>query len=157
MSTWHRPGPPEELLPRLPLALKLDRQQIALFHHEGRFRAIGNRCNHRGGPLSEGKVRGEFVMCPWHAWEYSLVTGKGPPGYDAEAVPLFAVEERADGVWLDTDPVSPRKLVRHDPHPLTLPSPRPSGAPPRVLGISTTAMGSGSTASRIRSPFTIGR
>jgi multimeric flavodoxin WrbA len=79
-------------------------------------------------------------MCPWHAWEYSVVSGKGPPGYDAEAVPVFAVEERADGVWLDTDPVSPRKLVRHDPHPLTLLSPRPSDAPPRVLGLSTTAM-----------------
>ena len=140
MPTWHCLGSREELLPELPLAFKLDRQQIAVFHHEGRFRAIGNRCNHRGGPLSEGRVRGEYVMCPWHAWEYSVVSGKGPPGYDAEAVPVFAVEERADGVWLDTDPVSPRKLVRHDPHPLTLLSPRPSDAPPRVLGLSTTAM-----------------
>jgi nitrite reductase/ring-hydroxylating ferredoxin subunit/multimeric flavodoxin WrbA len=140
MPTWHCLGSREELLPQLPLAFKLDRQQIAVFHHEGRFRAIGNRCNHRGGPLSEGRVRGEYVMCPWHAWEYSVVSGKGPPGYDAEAVPVFAVEERADGVWLDTDPVSPRKLVRHDPHPLTLLSPRPSDAPPRVLGLSTTAM-----------------
>jgi nitrite reductase/ring-hydroxylating ferredoxin subunit/multimeric flavodoxin WrbA len=140
LSTWHRLGSREELLPRLPVALKLDRQQIALFYHEGRFRAIGNRCNHRGGPLCEGQVRGEYVMCPWHAWEYSVVTGKGPPGYDAEAVPVFAVEERADGVWLDSDPVSPRKLVRHDPHPLTLTASRPGGATVRVLGISTTAM-----------------
>jgi len=143
MPTWHRLGSRDELLGRVPYALKLERQQIALFHHEGRFRAIGNRCNHKGGPLCEGQVRGEFVMCPWHAWEYSVVTGKGPPGYDEEAVPVFAVEERADGVYLDSDPVSPRRLVKHDPHPLTVISPRPSGAPPRVLGLSTTGMDAG--------------
>ncbi len=140
MPTWHRLGSRDELVARAPFALKLDRQQIAVFHHEGGFRAIGNRCNHKGGPLCEGQVRGEFVMCPWHAWEYSLITGKGPPGYDEEAVPVFAVEERTDGVYVDTDPVAPRRLAKHDPHPLTVMTPRPPGAPPRVLGISTTAM-----------------
>ncbi|HWA57429.1 MAG TPA: Rieske 2Fe-2S domain-containing protein [Gemmatimonadales bacterium] len=139
MAHWHRLGTREELLAKVPFALKLDRQQIALFHHEGRFRAIGNRCNHRGGPLCEGQVRGEFVMCPWHAWEYSVVTGKGPPGYEDESVPAFAVEERADGVWVDSDPVTPRRLVRHEPHPLTRILPRGPGAP-RVLGLSTTGM-----------------
>jgi nitrite reductase/ring-hydroxylating ferredoxin subunit/multimeric flavodoxin WrbA len=139
MPTWRRLGTREELSARTPFDLKLDRQQIALFLHDGRFRAIGNRCNHRGGPLCQGRVHGEYVMCPWHAWEYSVVTGKGPPGYEAESVPAFAVEERPDGVWLDTDPLSPRKLVKHDPHPLTILRPRPEG-PARVLGISTTAM-----------------
>jgi len=143
MPTWHRLGTREELLARVPFSLKLDRQQVALFLHEGRFRAIGNRCNHKGGPLCEGQVRGEFVMCPWHAWEYSVVTGKGPPGYEEESVPVFAVEERADGVYLDTDPVSPRRLVKHEPHPLTVIQPRPAGAPTRVLGISTTGMDAG--------------
>ncbi|MFN8650827.1 MAG: NAD(P)H-dependent oxidoreductase [Gemmatimonadales bacterium] len=140
MPTWHRLGTRDELLARVPFALKVERQQIAILHHEGRFRAIGNRCNHRGGPLCEGQVRGEYVMCPWHAWEYSVVTGKGPPGYEHEAVPVFTVEERADGVWVDSDPASPRRLVKHEPHPLTVLTPRPAGAPPRVLGISTTGM-----------------
>ena len=140
MSRWQRLGSREELLVRVPFDVKLDRHQIALFHHEGRFRAIGNRCNHKGGPLCEGRVRGEFVMCPWHAWEYSVITGKGPPGYEAESVPVFAVEERADGVYVDTEPISPRHLVKHEPHPLSVLTPRPAGAPPRVLGLSTTAM-----------------
>ncbi len=143
MSQWHRLGERDELLAQVPCALKLDRQQIALFFHDGRFRAIGNRCNHKGGPLCEGQVRGEYVMCPWHAWEYSVITGRGPAGYEEESVPVFAIEERPDGVYLDTDPVTPRHLVRHDPHPLTVIAPRPLGAPPRVLGISTTAMDAG--------------
>ncbi len=143
MPTWHRLGSREELAARTPFALKLDRQQVAVFLHDGQFRAIGNRCNHRGGPLCEGQVRGEFVMCPWHAWEYSVITGQGPPGYEEEAVPVFAIEERPDGVYLDTDPVRPRRLVRHEPHPLTVLETRPAGGAPRVLGLSTTGMDDG--------------
>src|SRR5712691_8287387 len=90
MTTWHRLGDKPELLLQVPTVFKLDRWSVAVFHHDGRFRAIGNACNHKGGPLSEGRLHGEFVMCPWHAWEYSVVTGKGPEGYDEEQVPVFA-------------------------------------------------------------------
>src|SRR5881409_2128491 len=112
MTTWHHLGDKTELLARVPTAFKLDRWSVAVFHHDGQFRAISNACNHKGGPLSEGRLHGEFVMCPWHAWEYSVVTGKGPQGYDEEQVPVFAVEEREDGVYVQTPPVMPRKLVK---------------------------------------------
>src|SRR6266700_1581508 len=115
MTTWHRLGDTAELLTRVPAAFKLDRWSVAVFHHDGQFRAIGNACNHKGGPLSEGRLHGEFVMCPWHAWEYSVITGKGPEGYDEEQVPVFAVEEREDGVYVQTPPVMPRRLVKHKP------------------------------------------
>jgi len=143
MATWHRLGTREELLARVPYSLKLERHQIAVFLHEDRFSVISNICNHRGGPLCEGRVRGEFVMCPWHGWEYSVVTGKGPAGYDEEQVPSFAVEERADGVYVQTPPVMPRRLVQHKPSHLLDAHAKPVGAPPRVLGISTTGMDQG--------------
>ena len=143
MPAWRRLGTRDELLAQVPYSVKLDRQQIALFHYEGGFRAIGDSCNHKGGPLSQGHVNGEFVMCPWHAWEYSLLTGRGPAGYEEEAVPSFTVEERSDGVYIDTTPATPRRLVRHEPHPLLHPEPKPAGAPPRVFGLSTTAMDRG--------------
>lgn len=140
MTTWHRLGTKEELLARVPCAVKLDRYTVALFFHDGQFRAIGNGCNHKGGPLSEGRLREEFVVCPWHGWEYSVITGKGPEGYDEEQVPVFTVEERADGIYGATPPSAPRKLVKHKPSHLLSDHPKPPGAPSRVLGISTTAM-----------------
>src|SRR3989454_101906 len=140
MTTWHRLGDKPELLLQVPTVFKLDRWSVAVFHHDGRFRAIGNACNHKGGPLSEGRLHGEFVMCPWHAWEYSVITGKGPEGYDEEQVPVFAVEEREDGVYVQTPPVMPRRLVKHKPSHLLEVHPKPAGASPRVLVISTTAM-----------------
>jgi nitrite reductase/ring-hydroxylating ferredoxin subunit/multimeric flavodoxin WrbA len=139
-ATWHRLGTRADLLPRVPCAIRVEGATIALFHHEGRFRALGNACNHKGGPLSEGRMRDEFVVCPWHGWEYSVVTGRGPEGYDEEQVPVFAVEERPDGIFVATPPEQPRRLLKHKRLHLLDEHPKPPGAPPRLLGISTTAM-----------------
>jgi nitrite reductase/ring-hydroxylating ferredoxin subunit/multimeric flavodoxin WrbA len=143
MSDWHRVGSREELLARVPFTVTVERHAIAMFHHQGGFRAVGNSCNHKGGPICEGRLHGEYVTCPWHGWEYSVVTGKGPPGFEGDALPVFAVEERPDGVYVAVPPVSKRTVARHPPHPLLHPAPKPAGAPPRVLGISTTAMDEG--------------
>ena len=140
MSTWHRLGSHAEVAARTPFATRLDGYVVAVFLHEGRVRALGNACNHKGGPLAEGRRRGEYVVCPWHGWEYSGVTGRGPEGYDEEQVPVFAVEERTDGVWVATPPELPRKLLKHKPCHLLQEHAKPAGAPPRVLGLSTTAM-----------------
>lgn len=140
MTEWHRVGSRDEVVARAPFAVKLARQRVAVFLHEGQVRAISNACNHQGGPLCEGRMRGEFIVCPWHAWEYSVVTGHGPPGYEGDQVPVYPVEERPDGVWVGTPPVVRRKVPQHATHPLLTPAPKPAGAPPRVLGLSTTAM-----------------
>jgi len=79
-------------------------------------------------------------MCPWHAWEYSVITGKGPEGDDEEQVPVYAVEERGDEAYLKLPPEMPRRLLKQKPSHLLEPHLKPPGAPPRVLGISTTAM-----------------
>ncbi len=139
-EVWHRAGDAAEIRATAPIAVTLGGQRVALFIHADRLYAISDRCNHKGGPLSQGRLHGEFVMCPWHAWEYSVVTGCGPAGYDEEQVPVFAVEERPDGVYVRTPPVMPRRLVAHKPSHLLEAHPKPPGAPPRVLGLSTTGM-----------------
>ena len=48
---------------------------VALFNVGGSFYAIGNSCIHRGGPLGQGMLEGQTVMCPWHAWTYDVTTG----------------------------------------------------------------------------------
>src|SRR6266581_6637521 len=140
MASWHRIGDATTLRARAPFFLNVERHRIAVFLHDGRLTAISDICNHKGGPLSEGRLNGEFVTCPWHAWEYSVVTGKGPAGYDEEQVPVYALEERADGVYVQIPPIAPRKLVKHKPSHLLEEHPKAAGAPCRVLGISTTGM-----------------
>ncbi len=140
MPSLHRLGTEAELAARAPFALKIERHRIAIFQYDGRLHAISDICNHRGGPLSDGRLHGEFVMCPWHAWEYSVITGKGPEGYDEEQVPVYRLETRDDGVYVELPPVMPRRLLKHKPSHLLEPHPKPADAPPRVLGISTTGM-----------------
>ena len=48
---------------------------IALFNVNGVFFAVDNTCPHAGGPIGEGKLSGEIVTCPWHAWRYRLSDG----------------------------------------------------------------------------------
>jgi len=139
-STWHLVGSRDDLLARVPTTLRLANQRVALFHHDGAFRAIADACNHKGGPLSEGRCNGEYVMCPWHGWEYSVVTGQGPAGFDEEQVAVFDVDERADGVYVRTPPSTPRRLLKHKASHLLTQHTKAPGEPPRVLGISTTAM-----------------
>ncbi len=50
-------------------------REIAIFNVDGMFFAIDNTCAHRGGPLGEGELDGEVVICPWHSWEYHVRTG----------------------------------------------------------------------------------
>jgi nitrite reductase/ring-hydroxylating ferredoxin subunit len=68
MTEWHRIGTREDILARAPFEVKLSRHRIAVFVYEGLVRAISNVCNHKGGPLCEGRQRGEFIACAWHAW-----------------------------------------------------------------------------------------
>ncbi len=48
---------------------------LAVFNVEGTFHAIDNTCIHRGGPLGEGDVKGSVVTCPWHGWQFNVITG----------------------------------------------------------------------------------
>ena len=142
---WNRACSVEELRAADHLALALPGARVALFWEDGRPCAISNVCNHKGGPLADGHRRGEFVICPWHAWEYSVRTGKGPAPYDEEAVATYACEIRGADVWVDCAPRTPRVLAPHEPHPLSRPVKHEPHDRLRVLGLSTTAMDLGNT------------
>jgi len=49
---------------------------VALFNLEGTIYAIDNMCQHAGGPLGEGTIKGDIVVCPWHGYRYHIKTGK---------------------------------------------------------------------------------
>jgi len=50
-------------------------REIAIFNLGDRVLAVDGRCPHKGGPLAEGIVTGNTVVCPLHAWKISLETG----------------------------------------------------------------------------------
>jgi nitrite reductase/ring-hydroxylating ferredoxin subunit len=50
-------------------------QQIAVFNVGGKYWAIEDTCPHRGGPLSEGILAEDDVICPWHGSRFNVKTG----------------------------------------------------------------------------------
>lgn len=56
-------------------AVTLGGRTIALFNLGDRFLATDNECPHQGGPLCDGIVAGDAVVCPLHAWKVRLDTG----------------------------------------------------------------------------------
>lgn len=49
---------------------------IALYHTAEGFFASDNECPHRGGPLGEGDIIGNEIICPWHLWGFDVATGE---------------------------------------------------------------------------------
>ena len=50
--------------------------RLALCHTSAGFFALDNTCPHRGGPLHEGDVIANEIVCPWHLWGFDVETGK---------------------------------------------------------------------------------
>ena len=49
---------------------------IALYRTGSGVFASTNTCPHRGGPLGEGDLLGNEIVCPWHFWSFDVTTGK---------------------------------------------------------------------------------
>lgn len=49
--------------------------RIAIFILAGKYWAIEDTCPHRGGPLSEGMLAEDEVICPWHGSRFNVKTG----------------------------------------------------------------------------------
>jgi nitrite reductase (NADH) small subunit len=56
-------------------AVRMGNRELALFNLGDRFLATDNRCPHQGGPLCDGIVTGDTVVCPLHAWKINLARG----------------------------------------------------------------------------------
>ena len=80
-----------------------DGTPVAVFFHEGEYRAVNNRCPHMGFPLAEGSVDEGVLTCHWHHARFELSCGDtfDPWADDVESYPV----EVLDGtVYVDPNP-----------------------------------------------------
>lgn len=66
----------------------------------GEVTAMDNVCLHRGGPLGQGVVMGEKIVCPWHGWEFDLKTGQAGQNRDM-AVSVYRVRIEGNNVLVE--------------------------------------------------------
>ncbi len=74
---------------------------VAVFNRGGgRFAAFGAICPHEDGPLADGWLEGDVVVCPWHGFDFDLDTGQCRVDADL-AVPVYPVRVVGDAVEVD--------------------------------------------------------
>src|ERR1700740_478006 len=74
------------LAPDTPTRVPAEGVAILLVKRNGQIFAITEPCPHLGGPLSEGKLVGDAIQCPWHQSELALADGhvvNGPTTFPA--------------------------------------------------------------------------
>jgi multimeric flavodoxin WrbA/nitrite reductase/ring-hydroxylating ferredoxin subunit len=138
-SDWHDLGLIEQLRQQPLQQIRVGRTAIALSYRDGTFGAVSGVCNHAGGPLGEGRLDGDFLVCPWHNWRFHRVRGHGEPGFEDDQIPQFELREEGGHLFVRLDPVVSRKKKPHHPHPLARRVARAEGGL-RIAGLSTTHM-----------------
>jgi len=67
----------DELPEGIGRAFVVGTRSIAIFRTRcGALHAVENKCPHRGGPLSDGIVVSDQIVCPLHAWRFNLRSGQ---------------------------------------------------------------------------------
>jgi nitrite reductase/ring-hydroxylating ferredoxin subunit/uncharacterized membrane protein len=96
-------SPPEDFVAVLPEADLRENElrrvdasgtPVLLVRRGNRIYAIAETCAHLGGPLSEGKLEGSTVRCPWHGSRFSLEDGRVLEGPSVHAQPVLEVRVR---------------------------------------------------------------
>ena len=76
MATFVKVARIDELPAGQAKLVEANHKRIALFNVGGHYYALDDACPHRGGPLSEGDLEGESVVCPWHGAIFDLASGE---------------------------------------------------------------------------------
>src|SRR3954467_10596191 len=83
---------------------KIDDRSGATSHTASGFFATDNTCPHRGGPLAEGDLIGDEIVCPWHLWGFDVRIGLCP-GNAEFSVSTHEVRIENDRILVKLSPV----------------------------------------------------
>lgn len=102
MSQWFRISEVGNIPPREGRAARIGERDLAIFNlgpatasaTGDRFLAVDGHCPHQGGPLCDGIVAGETVVCPLHAWKINLKSGavERPPAHVGRCIQSYATK-----------------------------------------------------------------
>jgi nitrite reductase/ring-hydroxylating ferredoxin subunit/uncharacterized membrane protein len=67
---------------------------VLLVRLDGAVCALAHTCSHLGGPLSEGKLEGDVVQCPWHGSRFNVKDGSVVDGPATFPQPYFEARVR---------------------------------------------------------------
>jgi 3-phenylpropionate/trans-cinnamate dioxygenase ferredoxin subunit len=88
-------APADELPNGERLFVDIEGKPLVIFNIAGQFFSIGDICSHDDGPVGEGDIEGNNIVCPRHGGEFEIRTGKAvqlPAVVDIPAYPVKVVD-----------------------------------------------------------------
>ena len=79
----------------------VDGSEILLCNVGGNIYAIEDVCTHDGGPLDQGQLEGETVVCPRHGATFDVRTGDALTLPAVVPVMTYPVTVEGDDVYVD--------------------------------------------------------
>ena len=76
MADWIAIARIEECPPGASIERVAGDRMVALANVDGTLHALDGLCPHQGGPLGTGRLCGTILTCPWHGWQFDVVTGR---------------------------------------------------------------------------------
>jgi nitrite reductase (NADH) small subunit len=112
----HRVARVDEVPERGGLVVAVGGVEIGIFRVGARLVAWRNVCPHSGAPVCRGNVAGttlpsrvyeyeygrdgEILQCPWHGWEFDLLTGRHLVESSRARLRQYPVEIRGEHVYV---------------------------------------------------------
>lgn len=88
-------SPADQLSDGERLFVEMGGKSIVLFNLAGKLFAIGDVCSHDNGPVGDGEIDENEIICPRHGARFDIHTGKAtslPALIDIPAYPVRVVE-----------------------------------------------------------------
>ena len=91
----------EEIETGQPKLVEINGFRIVLARVGDAVYALHDECMHQGGPLSEGRLSGTRLSCPWHGWQYDVCSGQCVLPTRGGTVQSYPVRVEDGEVWVD--------------------------------------------------------
>jgi 3-phenylpropionate/trans-cinnamate dioxygenase ferredoxin component len=82
------------------LFVDLGDKPIVIFNIGGQFFAIGDVCTHDDGPLGDGAIEGDNIVCPRHGGEFEIRTGKAVQLPVVVDIPAYPVQVKDGNIFV---------------------------------------------------------
>lgn len=97
-DTWTKVALLSELEDNKPYKTVAGEVPIALISRDGSVYALSNSCAHAGGPLAEGTIEEDCIICPWHGSKFRISDGHAVRGPSSMSQPSWQVRIVKDAV-----------------------------------------------------------
>ena len=92
--------PLAEIPPGSFVEMEQGEKSYAVANVDGQLFCIDGICPHAGGPLGQGFLSGDKIVCPWHGWEFDCHTGASDTDED-QNVATYPVVVKDGNVLID--------------------------------------------------------